>query len=86
MTLEEAQARILELTDQLADEKTKNETLSQDNDKLKKDSEDLRTLNQKYFNRLIAQEEAPGKSDGEEEEPEIPTCEEFARELLKKGF
>ena len=84
-TLESAQARILELEDQLAQANTTNETLSQNNESLQRDVESLRTLNQKYFNKLIAQEEEPGK-DEDEEEPEIPSCEDFAKDILKNGF
>lgn len=85
MTLEEAQEKILELEDQLRQANADKETLSQNNDTLQKDNESLRTLNQKYFNKLIAQEEEPGK-DEDEEEPEIPSCEDFARDILKNGF
>lgn len=85
MTLEEAQERILELEDQLAQADITNETLSQHNEDLQRDVDSLRTLNQKYFNKLIAQEEEDGK-DEDEEEPEIPSCEDFAKDILKNGF
>lgn len=85
MTLEELQEQLLALKDQLEAEKIKNGTLSDDNEIQKTEIEELRTLNQKYFNKLMVQEEHPGKND-EEEEPEIPSCEEFAKELMKKGF
>ena len=84
MTLEEAQARILELTDENAQLKADKETLSKDNENLTKSNEDLRTLNQKYFNRLIA-EEKPEDEDPEEEE-ETPSCEDFAKTLIGKLF
>ena len=80
-TLEEAQARILELDEQVGNLTTEKDSLSQDNEKLKKDNESLRTLNQKYFNKLIAQD--TGKPDGkkkEDDEP-VPTCEDFAKTL-----
>ncbi len=77
-TIESAQERILELEGQLADVTTERDTLSENNKKLTEESENLRTLNQKYFNKLIAQEET-GKPN--EEEPEIPSCEEFAKTL-----
>lgn len=78
MTLEEAQERILELTEQNQTLTAQNESLSQNNETLTAECENLRTLNQKYFNRLIAQEQAPE----EPEEPEVvQTCEEFAKTL-----
>ena len=78
MTLEEAQAKILELQEQIQSLTTERDSLSQDNEKLKNESEELRNLNQKYFNKLIAQD----KPETEEDEPDIvPTCEEFAAKL-----
>lgn len=81
-TLEKAQARILELEEENQNLKTEKDTLSEDKKKLETEKEDLRTLNQKYFNKLIAQE---GKKDEPEDEPEVQTCESFAEELYKKG-
>ena len=78
MTLEEAQAKILEQQEQIQSLTTERDSLSQDNEKLKNESEELRKLNQKYFNKLIAQD----KSEPEEDKPEaVPTCEEFAANL-----
>lgn len=78
-TLEEAQARILELDEEIQNKNTEIETLSNDKKKLETDNENLRTLNQKYFNKLIAQEE---KKDPEKKDPEdVPTCEDFAKTL-----
>lgn len=79
MTLEEAQAKILELTDEITQLKTVKETLSQNNETLTADNENLRTLNQKYFNRLIAEENKEAE-DEEQDEP-VPTMEEFAKTL-----
>lgn len=84
-TLEEAQARILELDDEVANLKTEKDALSQDKEKLKKDNDSLRTLNQKYFNKLIAQD-SKEEEEEEEEDDKVPTCEEFAHTLLKGGF
>lgn len=82
MTPEEMQAKILELTEENQNLKQEKETLSGDNEKLKKDVADLRTINQKYFNKLIAQEEDPTKKKKEGDEgDEVKTCEEFAKEL-----
>lgn len=78
MTLEEAQEQILELREQLETAQATNDTLSQDNENLKADNENLRTLNQKYFNRLIAQDV---KTEAAEPEEVIPTCEQFAEQL-----
>lgn len=80
MTLEEAQARILELTEENQNLTTQNQTLSQNNETLTQENENLRTINQKYFNKLIAQETPENKKDDEEPD-KIPTCEEFAKEL-----
>ena len=85
-TLESAQARILELDDQIKELTTERDSLSKDNESKDQTIADLRTQNQKYFNRLLAQDSDPETGEDEDEEPEIPTCEEFATELLKKGF
>lgn len=82
MTLEEAQQKILELTEENQNLKQEKETLSKDKENLTKDVEDLRTLNQKYFNKLIAQEEDPAKNKSKDPEGEdVPSCEEFAEKL-----
>ena len=86
MTPEEMQAKILELTEENQTLKQEKETLSGDNEKLKTDNDNLRTINQKYFNKLIAQEDDSKKKEDEEEGEKVPTCEEFAEELIKKGF
>ena len=78
MTLEEAQAKILEQQEQIQSLTTERDSLSQDIETLKNESEELRKLNQKYFNKLIAQD----KPEPEEDKPEpVPTCEEFATKL-----
>lgn len=79
-TLEEAQQRIVELEEEATQNAANNKTLSEENEQLKKDNENLRTLNQKYFNKLIAQDDTKKKPDDEEGE-KVPTCEEFAAEL-----
>lgn len=80
MTLEQAQERIVELTEERDNLQTQNDSLSQDNEQLRNDNESLRTLNQKYFNKLIAQEETNSDSK-ETKEDEAPTCEEFAMNI-----
>lgn len=79
MTLEEAQEQIVELQEQLETANASNETLSQDNENLKADVDRLRTINQKYFNKLIAQDD---KTDSDATDEVIPTCEQFAEELI----
>lgn len=86
MTPEEMQARILELTDENAQLKADKETLSKNNEDLTKSNEELRTLNQKYFNRLIAEEKPEGEDDNDEEEDKTPSCEELANSLVGKLF
>lgn len=76
--MEEAQARILELTEEKENLTTERDSLSQENETLKTESEELRKLNQKYFNKLIAQDKP---EEEKEEEETAPTCEEFAATL-----
>lgn len=78
MTLEEAQARIVELTEENQRLQNDNDTLSQNNSSLNEEIEKVRTINQDYFNRLIQQNNSEEK---EEEEEKTPTCEEFALTL-----
>lgn len=79
MTLEEAQEQILQLTEERDNLKTELDTLSQDKDNLTTELESVRTLNQKYFNKLIAQEQ---KSDDSTEDEDDPiSCEDFAKSL-----
>ena len=80
MTLEEAQQKILDLTEENQKLKQEKETLSTDKTNLEKDNENLRTINQKYFNKLIAQETEPNKPDKKDPE-DVPTCEQFAKDL-----
>ena len=81
-TIEQAQARILELEEENTQLKVDKKTLSEDNEKQKKENEDLRTLNQKYFNKLVMQDDSEDKKKKEDQEDsEVPTCEEFAKTL-----
>lgn len=80
MTLEEAQAEIVRLTDELTERTNERDTLSQNNETLTAENEQIRKLNQQYFNRLIAQD--TGKDGGKDQnDTPPPTCEEFARTL-----
>lgn len=81
-TLEQAQARIVELEEEATQLRATNQTLSQDNEKQKKENEDLRTLNQKYFNKLIAQDDNEGKNkNGDQGGSEVPTVEEYVKNM-----
>lgn len=72
----------LELQEQNTNLTTERDTLSQDNEKLKAEVERLRTINQKYYNKLIAQDETKDKADSDDQEEEaVPTCEEFAKTI-----
>lgn len=81
MTLEEAQERILEMQEQIDSLTTERDTLSQNNEQLTSDLENQRTLTQKYFNRLIAQENDDQNDGGDEEGDEVLSCDEFAKTL-----
>lgn len=83
MTLEEAQAQIITLQEQVTELTNERDTLSQNNTTLTQENNSLRSLNQQYFNKLSAQY-SPDKE--EPEETEVPTCEEFARNTLKGKF
>lgn len=80
MTLEEAQAEIVRLNEQLTERTNERDTLQQNNNSLTEDNERLRKLNQNYFNKLSAQfVPASGKKD--EGEEEVESCEDFAKKL-----
>ena len=79
VTLEEAQARIIALTEEVQTLTAERDSLSQNNETLKNESEELRKLNQTYFNKLIAQHKQ--EEEKEEEEETVLTCEEFAATL-----
>lgn len=77
MTLEEAQARILELEEQNNGLTEQNTQLTEQNTQLSADLDRARHLNQELFNRVTVSKQ----EEEEPEEPEIPTCEEFAKTL-----
>ena len=80
MTLEEAQAEIVRLNDELTARTNERDTYQQNNQQLTEDNERLRTLNQNYFNRLSAQF---SKQDADEDdEDEVLSCEEFAKTII----
>lgn len=81
MTLEEAQEKIIELTEQVNTLTQERDNLTESNNTLTADNESLRSLNQKYFNKLIAQDvqdNGDGQGDGDDV---APTCEEFASSI-----
>lgn len=80
-TLEEAQAEIVRLNDELTERTNERDTLSQNKAELEAELEKSRTLNQRYFERLCAQDNTgkDGKGAGADTEP--PSCVEFARTL-----
>ena len=80
MTLEEAQAKIVELQEELATAQTERDNYSKRVDDLTKENENVRELNQKYFLKLSAQYTKPDENT-EDEDPDVPTCEDFAKTL-----
>lgn len=82
MTLEEAQAQIIEQKERIAELENERDTLSEKNKSLTEEYEKVRTLNQRYFEKLSMQTENP-ENPNNENEPEIPSCEEFAKTLFK---
>lgn len=83
MTLEEAQARIIELEEENTGLRNECDTLSQNNTDLTTELGQVKALNQKYFNKLSAQYSGQG-SENNDDEKEVPTCEEFATTLKGK--
>lgn len=79
-TIEEARARILELQEQVTELTNERDTLSQNNATQARELEDVRKLNQKYFNKL-SQQSLPAEGEKDKDEDEAPSCEEFAKTL-----
>ena len=75
-TLEAALERILQLEEELrtvtGERDTANDAISQLNTQLN----EVREINQRYFNRLTQE-----KEETEKEEPEVISCEDFARTI-----
>ena len=80
MTLEEAQAKILEQQETITQLTNEKETLSQNNTSLSEELESVKKLNQQYFNKL-SQQFLPQEDKTDNDEKEVPSCEEFARTL-----
>ena len=78
MTLEEAQARILELEEQVTTLTNERDQTRETLTETEKHLQEVRDLNHKYFLKLSTQNNDPEPDD--EDEP-VPTCEEFALTL-----
>lgn len=80
-TLEEAKAEIIRLNEENTRLTNERDTFSQNNTNLTAELENVRKLNQQYFNKLSAQYSQDEKEDqpGEDDQPQ--SCEEFARTL-----
>lgn len=81
-TLDEAQAEILRLNERLTEVETERDSLSQNNAALTDELGRVRTLNQQYFNKLSAQY-TEQEDENNDDEPEVPSCEDLARTTLK---
>lgn len=79
-TLEEAQAEIVRLNEELTARTNERDTLSQNNVTLTSENESLRKLNQDYFNKLTAQY-SKQNNENDNEDKEVVSCEEFAKTL-----
>lgn len=77
-TIEEARAEIIRLNEELTERTNERDTLSQNNATLTQELEDVRKLNQQYFNKL-SQQYSPQEDKTDNEEKEVPSCEEFAK-------
>lgn len=80
MTLEEAQAQILQLQEEKAALTNERDTLSQNNTELAQELDSVKKLNQQYFNKL-SQQFIPAEDKKDDEEKEVLSCEDFARSL-----
>ena len=79
MTLEEAQAEILRLQEQVTELTNERDTLSQNNNTLTGELESVRKLNQQYFNKLSAQYSPEQDENNNEDDKEVQSLEDFAR-------
>lgn len=80
-TLEEAQAEIIRLNEQVTELTNERDTLSQNNTTLTGELESVRKLNQQYFNKLSAQYSHEQDDSDEDEDEEVLSCEDFAKTL-----
>ena len=77
MTLEEAQARILELEEQVTTLTNERDQTRETLAETEKNLTEVRDLNHKYFLRLSSKPDP----DPDEKDAPVPTCEEFALTL-----
>ena len=79
-TIEEAQAEILRLNEQVTELTNERDTLSQNNVTLTGELESVRKLNQQYFNKL-SQQYIHTEPEKENADSEPVSCEDFAKTL-----
>lgn len=79
MTIEELQAENLRLNEELEAAKTERDNYAAKATELSVDLEKVRDLNQKYFLKLSAQYKP--NTEHEDDEPDTPSCEDFAKTL-----
>lgn len=79
-TIEEAQAEILRLNEELATRTTERDTLSQDNERLTKERDKSREIAHQYFLKLN-QQYSPRQEDQGSADPDVPSCEDYAKTI-----
>jgi regulator of replication initiation timing len=82
-TMEELQQQVLDLQEENAQLRTSNETLSQERENLQHEIDDVRTLNQKMFLKLTAEQSKADDDDGKNDPP-AKSCADVAKELASK--
>ena len=79
-TIEEAQAEIIRLGEELARVQTERDNYSSKLSDTEQELESTRKLNQQYFNKLSAHYFPEDSSDSDEDDT-APSCEDFAKTL-----
>lgn len=80
MSPEELREYIVELDEENENLTKERDTLSENNKKLNSDLERVRSVNQRYFEKLTTRNITP-EGENKPEDQEAPSCEEFARGL-----
>lgn len=80
-TLEEARAEILRLNEELSSVQTERDNYSTRVNELTTEVEKVRTINQQYFLKLSAQLNPGMKKEEDEDDQDVPSCEDFAKTL-----
>lgn len=80
-TLEDARAEIVRLNEELTRERTEKESYSTKLSDTETELENVRKLNQQYFNKLSSYYTDDDSEKDDEDEDDTPTCEEFAKTL-----